>query len=64
MDRRARLTKQVEEAEREFDAKRLSEVRAAARKLNRAREELRWSEDEQAKRGSSRGRRSASAKLV
>jgi hypothetical protein len=37
----------MEEAERELEAaKRISEVRVAAKKLNRARAELQWSDDE------------------
>jgi hypothetical protein len=63
MNERDRLTKAVEEAQQELDAaKRLSEVNRAAKKLQRARSELRSFEDEQPKRpkrGSSRGRGSA-----
>jgi F0F1-type ATP synthase epsilon subunit len=44
----ARLQQELEEAERKLDAaKRLSEVRAAARKLQRARAELGWLEAEE-----------------
>jgi hypothetical protein len=64
MDQRARLMKAVEDAERELDAaKRLSELRAAAAKLNRARAELQWLDHkEKPKRSASRrGRGSAGA---
>jgi hypothetical protein len=48
MDRRERLTKAVEEAERELDAaKTLTALNAAAKKLQRARAELRAFEDEE-----------------
>jgi hypothetical protein len=48
MDRRARLKEAIEEAERELDAaKRLSEVRAAAKKLTRAKAERSWLEQEE-----------------
>jgi hypothetical protein len=54
--------KAIEEAERELDAaKRLSEVRAAARKLQRARAELGWLRDEEKPKRPSRGRDRASA---
>jgi F0F1-type ATP synthase epsilon subunit len=47
MDRK-RLQQELEEAERKLDAaKRLSEVRAAARKRQRARAELGWLEAEE-----------------
>jgi hypothetical protein len=50
MDRRKQLSQAVEEAERELEAaKRLSDARAAAKKLQRARAELRWFEEEEAK---------------
>jgi hypothetical protein len=44
MDRRARLTKELKEAERELEAaSRLCDVRAAAKKLNpRGRSSMRW----------------------
>jgi hypothetical protein len=50
--------RELQEAERELDAAtRLSEVWAAARKLNRARSELRWLDDaEKPKRRPTRGR--------
>jgi hypothetical protein len=51
MDRRKQLTKAIEEAQQELDAaKRISEMNRAAKKLNRARQELQWFEDEQASR--------------
>jgi hypothetical protein len=47
MNQRARLTKDLEEAERELDAaKALIALNAAAKKLQRARSELRAFEDE------------------
>jgi hypothetical protein len=54
----------MEEAERELEAaKRLSEVRVAAKKLNRARAELQWSDDETKQRptAASRARDRSSA---
>jgi hypothetical protein len=63
-ERRRRLTKAIEEAEQELDgAKRLSDVRAAAKKLNRARAELQWLEDEEKpkRRTTSRSRGRASS---
>jgi hypothetical protein len=48
MTRRERLTRAIEEAERELAAaKRLSEVNRAAKKLQQAKRELGWLEDEQ-----------------
>jgi hypothetical protein len=63
MDRRARLTKELKEAERELEAaSRLCDVRAAAKKLNRARIELQWLDDEEKpKRRVTRGRGSAAS---
>jgi predicted O-methyltransferase YrrM len=63
MDGRGRLTKAVEEAERELDAARtLTALNAAKKKLQRARSELKALETESAerpKRRPSRGRGSA-----
>jgi hypothetical protein len=65
MNERERLTKAVDEGERELDAaKMLSAVNAAAKKLQRARAELKTFEAEVAerpKRRPSRGRRSKAA---
>ena len=47
MDRRKKLLQAVEDAERELDtAKRISEMNRAAKKLNRARQELQWFDEE------------------
>jgi hypothetical protein len=59
MNRRAHLIKELKEAERELEAtSRLCDVRAAAKKLNRARIELQWLDDEEnpKRRRPSRGR--------
>jgi hypothetical protein len=55
MDRRKNLLQAVEDAERELDAaKRISEMNRAAKKLNRARQELQWFDEEQATQPTSR----------
>lgn len=66
MDYRARLIKDLEEAERELDAaKTLTARNAAAKKLQRARAELRSLEDEEKpKRRVTRGRGSRGRYLV
>jgi hypothetical protein len=47
MDRRKKLLQAVADAEREFDAaRRISEMNRAAKKLNRARQELQWFDEE------------------
>jgi hypothetical protein len=47
MDRRKNLLQAIEEAQRELDdAKRISEMNRAAKKLNRARQELQWFDEE------------------
>jgi hypothetical protein len=61
MDQRERLTKAVEEAQRELNAaKRITELNRAAKKLQRAKAELQAFEDEQ-KRLPTRGGGSAGA---
>jgi len=64
MDERERLTKQLQEAERELDAaKKPSEIRAAATKRRVALQGLQWLEDEAKRKRppSRRGRGSAGA---
>jgi hypothetical protein len=59
MDQRARLIKDVEEAERELDAAtKLSEVRAAAQKRRLASQVLAWLDEDEKPKRSTRGRAS------
>jgi hypothetical protein len=63
MDRRERLAKELQEAERELDAAtKPSQIRAAAQKRRLALEGLRWLDEQEAKpKRPTRGRGSAGA---